>query len=99
MKQTDFHADSEVSLQSDTKYGAIDILLTPEKKDSDTASTPFAVIEVGRNGSQWWKKLDQNLKYLANWGVTSIRLEFTEPLLMVVLTIEGEDGGADVKSK
>jgi hypothetical protein len=33
---TGFHADSEVPLQrNDTKYGAIDILLTPEQKDSD----------------------------------------------------------------
>jgi hypothetical protein len=87
-----------VSLQrNDTKYGAIDILLTPEKKDSDSIDA-LGVIEVGRNGSQWWRKLDQNLKYLANMGSHQCdkRLN-TEPSLMVVLTIEGEDGGADVK--
>jgi hypothetical protein len=98
---TGFHAKSEAWIQRDSiTYGAIDILLTPEKKASETtAPTPLAAIEVGRYGKDWWKKLDQNLKYLANMGTYQCgkRLEFTEPLLMVVLTIEGEDGGADVK--
>jgi hypothetical protein len=98
--ETGFHADSEVSLYNDNSvYGCIDILFTPENKHSETASTPLAIIEVGRNGSEWWKKLDQSMKYLANMGShqRAERLGFKEPLLVVVLTIEGEDEGADAK--
>jgi hypothetical protein len=48
-------------------------------------------VEVGRNGSHGGK-LDQNLKYLANWGVTNVIYVLNHgALLMVVLTIEGED--------
>jgi hypothetical protein len=48
-----------------TPYGAIDILLTPEKKASET--TADALGGGGRNGKDQ-EKLDQNLKYLANMG-------------------------------
>jgi hypothetical protein len=60
MRNDGFHADSEVSLQrNDTKYGAIDILLTPEKKDSDTASTPLALLRLAVmavNGGENWTR-------------------------------------------
>jgi hypothetical protein len=79
--ETHFHADGEAELKrpavelmsTDTvkPHGRIDILLTPEEKASKTASTPFAIIEVGRNDSEWWEKLNQNIKYLANMGSQS----------------------------
>jgi hypothetical protein len=83
-------------------YGRIDILLTtPEEKSSETASTPFAIIEVGRHDEEWWIRLDQNMKYLANMGKhrPDRRLRFTKPLIFGVLTIEGEgdDDGSNLK--
>jgi hypothetical protein len=90
MKQTDFHADNEVPLQSDTKYGTIDILLTPEQRKSVTLRRRLRGCEVSRDGSHWWKGGGPELEISHGWGVTSIRLESTEFLLMVVLTIEGE---------
>ena len=52
----------------------------------------LAIIEVGRNDNEWWKKLDQNLKHLANMGShqKDVRPRFAKSLLLVVLTIEGE---------
>jgi hypothetical protein len=84
------------------RYGRSDILLTPaEMKDSKTPSTPFAIIEVGCNDSDWWKKLDQSIKYVSNMGShqRDTRLRFEKPLLLVVLTIdrEGGDDGANGK--
>jgi hypothetical protein len=72
-----------VSLQrNDTKYG-VSTFFSHQRRKTATPSTPLAVIEVGRNGSQWWKKLDQNLKYLANMGSHQCdkRLEFRAPPL------------------
>jgi len=76
--ETNFHADGEVRLVKPAttelepgqgeNYGRIDILLAPEEKGSETESTPFAIVEVGRHDDQWWLRLDQNLKYLARMG-------------------------------
>jgi hypothetical protein len=106
-RDMNFHCDGEATLGRPAKelksagsvkpYGRIDILLTPEEKASETESTPFAIIEVGRHDGEWWKKLDQNIKYLAMMGSNQKdkRLRFGKPLLLAVLTIEGEgDGGA-----
>ena len=107
---TGFHSDAEVCV--DYEYvdasGAavraksrIDILLTPQVKVSKESSTPVAVIEVGRNDLDWWKKLDQNIKYLDKFGIRQkdTRLRFDKPLLCAVLTIEGEATEADLKVK
>lgn len=91
---TDFHSDNEVFV----RYGnrpqpsRIDILFSPEKSGSEKSSTPLAIIEVGRHDLDWWKKLDQNFKYLVSLGADQpdTRLRFEEPLLFAVLTIEGE---------
>lgn len=78
--ETGFHSDGEVKVvrpaaelesTDDGKIsGRIDILLTPEEKGNktETESTPFAIIEVGRHDVEWWKKLDQNIKYLSRMG-------------------------------
>uniref|UniRef100_A0A7S2XKI1 Protein kinase domain-containing protein n=1 Tax=Attheya septentrionalis TaxID=420275 RepID=A0A7S2XKI1_9STRA len=97
-----FHSDIEVRMNHEDKikpYGKIDILLTPEEKASETKSTPFAIIDVGRNDVDWWKKMDQSMKYLAKMGSdqTDNRLRFEEPLLLVVLTIEGGGGAPSDK--
>lgn len=104
--ETNFHSDSEARLvmpatglepeegekSKKDSYGRIDILLTPEEKGSKTESTPFAIIEVGRHDDEWWKKLSQNLKYLTRMGKDQDpRLRFAMPLILAVLTIEGED--------
>jgi len=95
-----FHSDSEVRMNHGDKirshYGIIDIFLTPE---TETESTPFAIIEVGLNDVDWWKKMDQSMKYLAKMGSdqTDNRLRFEEPLLLVVLTIEGGGGAPSDK--
>jgi hypothetical protein len=100
--ETGFHSDidakivwpaAELESTDDGKIsGRIDILLTPEEKDSKTKSTPFAIIEVGRHDNEWWKRLDQNTKYLAAMGThqRDTRLGFSKPLIFAVLTIEGE---------
>ena len=100
--ETGFYSDAEVDV--DAAYGndpiigpkpRIDILLTPRSdgKDGTEESTPLAVIEVGRKDSDWWMKLDQNIKYLVRMGdhQKDKRLRLGEPLLCVALTIEDED--------
>jgi hypothetical protein len=108
---TNFHCDGEATLWRTAKeltsagsvkpYGRIDILLTPEEKGNktETESTPFAIIEVGRHDVEWWKKLDQNIKYLSRMGndQKDKRLRFGQPLLLAVLTIEGEGEGDELK--
>jgi hypothetical protein len=104
--RTGFHSDAEVGVDcaeevSNSGNSRIDILLAPQPKDSETPSTPFALIEVGRKDLDWWKKLDQNIKYLDKLGERQRdkRLRFEKPLLCAVLTIEGEGSGEHLKVK
>jgi hypothetical protein len=99
---TNFHSDAEVRVavvyedSSPYKLPAIDILFSTEEKSSMKRSTPLVVIEVGRSNSNWWQKFDQGCKYVVSLGETQVgdnRLDFTEPLLYAVLTIQGEKGG------
>ena len=78
--------------------GYIDILLTPSRRnegqDSDTVSTPLAMMGVGHNHKDWWKKMDQSIKCFEQIGkhqTNSCLRVFDKPLLLVVLTIEGGD--------
>jgi hypothetical protein len=60
-KETHFHSTHQAPIfrQDCTKpFGYIDILLSPEPESSTTPSTPLAIIEVGRDGSRWWKKVN-----------------------------------------
>jgi len=108
--KTGFYSAAEVAIRTaaDTSRieGFTDILLTPKPngkdstdKESSSRSTPLAVIEVGRNDLDWWKKLDQNIKYVDRLGKQQQdkRLCFEKPLLSVVLTIEGEEEKLKVK--
>jgi len=108
--KTGFYSAAEVAIRTaaDTSRveGFTDILLTPNPngkdstdKESSSRSTPLAVIEVGRNDLDWWKKLDQNIKYVDRLGKQQQdkRLCFEKPLLSVVLTIEGEKEKLKVK--
>lgn len=92
-----FHALPEVSLtpKSETApYGRIDILLTPAKhKDVSNESAPYAVIEFGLQCDDWWKKLDQNAKYLnkmVEGNLSSNCLIFRQPVLLAVVTLDFE---------
>jgi hypothetical protein len=86
---TGFHSAAEVGVKYENrpKDGKIDILLS-----NSSSSTPLAIIEVGLHDNEWWKKLDQNVKYLDSFGdhQRDPRLRFDVPLLFAVLTIEGE---------
>jgi hypothetical protein len=66
----------------------------PSRGTAATAEArPLALIEVGRNNSEWWMKLDQNSKYLdamLKQKQKNPLLRFVEPLLFAVLTLEGE---------
>jgi hypothetical protein len=77
----------------------IDLLLKSdgEGSTSQVLSTPVAVLEVGWNHSLWWQKLDQNMKYIDNMGAKQKdpRLGYEQPVLSIVLTIEGDEAKAD----
>ena len=58
----------------------------------ETASTPFAIIQIGviSNSKEWWKKMHLPLKILFNIGnhqKDQCLLLFIKPILLVVLTI------------
>jgi hypothetical protein len=99
------HSVSETSVNcSDDEDGKgslprIDLLLISDSKGSTSqvASTPVAVLEVGREHSLWWQKLDQNMKYIDNLGANQkdARLGYEQPVLSIVLTIEGDEAKAD----
>jgi hypothetical protein len=100
--ETGYHADGEASVDlyigmSPRPNGAqparLDILFSPELKNPTTASTPFALIEVGRSNANWFAKASQNLKYLRKFdsAQSDARLRFDDALLFGVLTIEGEE--------
>jgi hypothetical protein len=77
----------------------IDLLLISDSEGSTSQvpSTPVAVLEVGREHSLWWQKLDQNMKYIDNLGAKQkdARLRYEQPVLSIVLTIEGGAAKAD----
>jgi hypothetical protein len=59
----------------------MDILLhrnSPEKQ-------PLAVIEVGRNTADWWKKFDQGFQYVQMVGQSQ---QEKQPILFAVLAID-----------
>jgi hypothetical protein len=93
-KETSLHSAAEVQVKVDNGHGSIDILLSSSCSDASTAK-PLALIEVGRKDSDWWKKLDQNVKYLKAMlkiGQIDERviLDSDKPVLLAVLTIEKE---------
>jgi hypothetical protein len=53
------------------------------------------MVEVGRYHLDWWKKFDQNAKYVSSLGSDRNQadslLGFGKPLLFAVVTIGGED--------
>lgn len=93
------HSAAEVKVNVDNGqgiigHGFIDILLS-SGIDASTAK-PLALIEVGRQNSDWWKKLDQNVTYLkAMLGTEQteecVKLDLDKPVLLAVLTIDKED--------
>jgi hypothetical protein len=86
-----FFAKGEVFVanKEENARGRTDIVFT-DTVIGEIKITPLMVIEVGLNGSQWWKKFDQCIRYL---DVMSDPIErqvvvFTRPLLMSVITID-----------
>ena len=74
--------------------GRLDILLSEGTSESKDLTTPLAVIKVGRHTDEWWTKLDQIVKYIdiiSEHEQEDPRLQFQEPLLCVVMTIDGEE--------
>jgi hypothetical protein len=104
--KTGFHSDEEVFVKTtddanSKNQSRIDILLSPNKKGDAAESTPLAVIEVGRIDSEWWSKLDQNMKYIEKLGTSQKdpSLRFEKPLLCVVLTIDNNKASGELLFK
>ena len=89
-----FNALNELKVKEATKPdGRIDIVLTAAAKNDERESTPLTVIEVGLNGIDWWKKLDQGVKYVERMRIQTQptkAVRFQEPLLLAVVTIDDE---------
>jgi hypothetical protein len=95
---TDLNSETEVEPKKKenppSRPGSIDLVLWSNEAPT---STPLVIMEFGRFSSEWWKKFDQNLKYLDNlWHQDNTRLQFGKPLLFVVLTIQGEGTETDL---
>ena len=75
--------------------GKVDIVLSEsaDRKDAIVTS-PFALIEVGLDNSFWWKKFDQNLKYIdglyEHKQKDDQEQKLREPVICAVLTIDGD---------
>lgn len=71
--------------------GRVDIVLSTSEEDTGNNTTPLAVIEFGLHSKEWWKKLDQNVKYVKYMCAASNKnnlLVFEKPLLFVVITFD-----------
>jgi hypothetical protein len=95
-----FNSFSESTITD--RKGHIDMVFsTAETKDGD-GTTPLAVIEFGLNSDDWWKKLDQNVKYVEYMCAASNKNKLLvfkkEPFLLVVITI-GDESRNDVDFK
>lgn len=83
-----YNARSEVHLKrtENKNSGYIDILLT---ENNSSNGTPYALMKFGLCHKEWWKKLDQNVKYLNK--IASCQQEdisFERPTLFSVVTLE-----------
>ena len=99
-------ATNEVKLlENQARRGVIDIIVTipatgtPATGTPPTGTpatgTPYLVVEVGLSGADWWRKLDQGVKYLDLMRQESIDgPKFTKKLLLAILTID-DDGTKD----
>lgn len=86
-----FNAFNELQVEEEEKPGGhIDIIFSEaESKKDPKESTPFTVIEFGLSGIDWWKKLDQGVKYVDRMRGNSQQLpcvRFDKPLLLAVVT-------------
>ena len=94
MESASFNALCELKVEEAKKPdGRIDIVLTTAGKNDKRESTPLVVIEVGLNGIDWWKKLDQGVKYVERMRIQTQptkAIRFQEPLLLAVVTIDDE---------
>lgn len=74
--------------------GHIDLIFSEaESKTGAKEAAPFAVIEFGLSGIEWWKKLDQAVNYVDRMRSKSERLRFDEPLLLAVATHDDKSKG------
>ena len=95
-KQLHIQSDNEVEVdqlrnspQEAHQRRLIDILLS----SNECPSTPLALIEIGHNNMEWWKKLYQagkNLDMMNDDDSMDQKLKFQNSMLCAVLTVEGE---------
>lgn len=85
-----FHARPEIELkEQNLKYGNIDILLTT----NESLDSPYALIEFGLHNNDWWKKVDQNVKYLDKIALGHQEVKFHKPILFAAVTLEDRRDG------
>ena len=71
------------------RVGQVDIGLYPNSDDVSTASErPLMFLEVGLNGTNWWKKFDQALQLVKLKYAEETPRAFQGPLLLAVMTID-----------
>ncbi|CAB9521949.1 expressed unknown protein [Seminavis robusta] len=99
-----YHALPEVNVRAEAHEkprGFIGILLTNTgSKEEAYKSTPYAAVAFGLKTEDWWRKLDQNAKYLnlmRDWK-ESKNPKFDRPLLFAVVTIKEQTDGSKEKT-
>ena len=91
--KSSFNALEELKVEEANKPdGRIDIVCTAaDTKKDKRESTPWMVLEFGLKGIDWWKKLDQGIKYVERMRIQAqptkcVRCE--EPLLLAIITVD-----------
>jgi hypothetical protein len=84
-----------VAINEDDVKGQTRFLFTDMKistQNTENEFTPLNVIEVGLDGSQWWKTFDQCVRYLDGMcdPEEGQAVVFTRPILMSVITIDSD---------
>jgi hypothetical protein len=100
-KQTGLLSDNEkpVTLNHEKSKGRTDLLLS--SFDEKKRLKPLAVIEVGLNNSEWWKKFQQGTKYIDALFEHEQKdhPKCVDPLLVAALTIPKSSLGEPWESK
>ena len=85
-----------------TRMRKMDIVLSESETSNPDRTTPVAVLGVGCDESEWWKGFDHNVKCIdamRRHVQEDPRLEFEQPLLCVVLKVEGPRPPQQLKIK
>mmetsp|Transcript_35964 Transcript_35964/g.86590 ORF Transcript_35964/g.86590 Transcript_35964/m.86590 type:complete len:481 (+) Transcript_35964:571-2013(+) len=83
------------AVEEEERDGHIDILMSEGTGKKDTQkSTPYAVIEFGLNGLNWWGKTHQNSLYvdrMCSGTKQAPILSFEKPVLMATVTVDMDE--------